>query len=1006
MNRLSKDTERRIASGQNITTIPNCIKELIENSLDAGATSLDIKLEKNGLASITVKDNGSGIPASFENMLGERHCTSKISEFDDLDKLETFGFRGEALNSICAISEEVTVATRTGDEGEVGRVYEFDRRGSITRTQRQAMGQGTSVTVRRIFHNLPVRRENATTNQQKTASQVTALVRIYAILHPSLRITLKFTDITSSSSRISKGCNELVKPIAKTHLEAISQLFGRNLASNLSEYGNTSMVTAKRTSEGVDDLYDSEEDDSEEVVDVENIKWVEIKAVLPKLGSDPSVVGRANPDRYYLNVNGRPVSSSDKTLQEIVIRARDAYFAAIGSANGKRYPFLFVNIRVPPEFVDVNLEPDKSRVVLQNSTDIIACFGKILLDAYNQEKSAQSMDKALSSPRKRKAPRKDDTSRQPRVMLGCINGQLIPMTAMIDQTPSLMKMGREKTESRIMTEVEDCDDEEEDSYDEEDGQLIQPKSKRRRVALESDTLDLESHLKDKVVTLDSVVYSSKTSLDSWLDKKRGTSHSRITDASENRTPDDESILFDIGADDGGLSGNYDCNGVINTDDRRNSTLFNTPSKQKSISSISTSPLLVDMLIQQKSNINQVNEPVSPTRITSESVVSIPSKLVPPPQNTPKKKAPTTPSTNTRQLTLAEMFTPRSKKSVSNEKPSTTSRNTNTNNKSSRPHITDTPTPLLQSHSALSLSSPKALNLHSVRDADMIINVDLSNVAENYGFMVEERLAASRQESHGSQDVGKIQVVGPIASNGDLESFDDEESSVWSLRIDGKLVVINLCRLIEVLLYRELMFKAELPLKKQRYATILRSEALGGSEGIQFLRRLTEHESSMPVSVPGMEKKRVSDARLVANGFELFISTDVKNPKGEATVELESRTDVIPSYGLANLKDLMISLFSRPIPEHIELASTRPVRVNEYFVAQATSMACEKVKEVMGNVTVLSWSNSADKERKELVKQRVLAYVNDFFTAQEDMSQVPAGSQWTCPHQKCVAILVE
>ena len=109
---IDKKSVHKICSGQVVTDLPNAVKELIENSIDANATKITIRLVENGLDLITVVDNGTGIPPSEYEKITMKYFTSKIERFEDIKKLKSLGFRGEALSSLCQICSKFTIATR------------------------------------------------------------------------------------------------------------------------------------------------------------------------------------------------------------------------------------------------------------------------------------------------------------------------------------------------------------------------------------------------------------------------------------------------------------------------------------------------------------------------------------------------------------------------------------------------------------------------------------------------------------------------------------------------------------------------------------------------------------------------------------------------------------------------------------------------------------------------------------------------------------------------------
>jgi DNA mismatch repair protein PMS2 len=172
---IDKHTIHKICSGQVVVDLATAVKELVENSLDSGATVVEVKLRNMGIDSIEVCDNGNGIdPSNFEG-IAMKHCTSKLKDFEDVYSVSTFGFRGEALNSLCELSGAFSVVSKQANS-PVGAHLQFDQVGRYISTlvsPRQlfdmcntrlisqrvvARSVGTSVLVERLFEKLPVRR--------------------------------------------------------------------------------------------------------------------------------------------------------------------------------------------------------------------------------------------------------------------------------------------------------------------------------------------------------------------------------------------------------------------------------------------------------------------------------------------------------------------------------------------------------------------------------------------------------------------------------------------------------------------------------------------------------------------------------------------------------------------------------------------------------------------------------------------------------------------------------
>ncbi|RKP34871.1 histidine kinase-like ATPase [Dimargaris cristalligena] len=155
---LSDLTQRRLVSGQVLLDIPSLVKELLENSLDAGATTIAVKLSNHGLTTVTVADNGCGIDSTSHHLVGIRNTTSKLAQWTDLERVTSLGFRGEALSSICSTAYAVQITTRTA-VCPVGSVLTLDNQGRVTRVHSTSAEVGTTVFIEKPLSRLPVRRE-------------------------------------------------------------------------------------------------------------------------------------------------------------------------------------------------------------------------------------------------------------------------------------------------------------------------------------------------------------------------------------------------------------------------------------------------------------------------------------------------------------------------------------------------------------------------------------------------------------------------------------------------------------------------------------------------------------------------------------------------------------------------------------------------------------------------------------------------------------------------------
>src|SRR4051794_25334914 len=176
----------RIAAGEVVERPASVVKELVENALDAGARQVRVEIRGGGLRLVRVVDDGCGIPRDEIALAFERHATSKIRGVDDLERLATLGFRGEALPSIAAVAE-VTMLTAT-DAGGLG--YEaLMRDGRVSALTARPRTPGTSVSVRYLFQTVPARLKFVA-NARGEVAAIGALLRRYALAHPGVRFTL------------------------------------------------------------------------------------------------------------------------------------------------------------------------------------------------------------------------------------------------------------------------------------------------------------------------------------------------------------------------------------------------------------------------------------------------------------------------------------------------------------------------------------------------------------------------------------------------------------------------------------------------------------------------------------------------------------------------------------------------------------------------------------------------------------------------------------------------
>ena len=193
---IDKASVHRICSGQVIVDLRTAVKELVENALDAKASKVEVSVTDHGLGLIEVSDNGSGIsPENYAN-IALKHFTSKLSDFSDLESVVSYGFRGEALSSLCAVSEKLEVTTRTTNE-DIGVHLEFDRNGRLAKNTPCARAVGTTVKITGLFKTQPVRFKQFKKYAKPQFADLVSLLQAYAVVASDVRII--------GSHRTSKG---------------------------------------------------------------------------------------------------------------------------------------------------------------------------------------------------------------------------------------------------------------------------------------------------------------------------------------------------------------------------------------------------------------------------------------------------------------------------------------------------------------------------------------------------------------------------------------------------------------------------------------------------------------------------------------------------------------------------------------------------------------------------------------------------------------------------------
>ena len=322
---LSQNTIDQIAAGEVVERPRSVVKELTENAIDAGATAISVEIKEGGISLIRVTDNGSGIEKSQIRKAFLRHATSKIEDAQDLPHIQSLGFRGEALSSICAVSQ-MELITKT-QEDFTGIHYQIEG-GAECEFSEIGAPKGTTFLVRNLFYNVPARRKFLK-QPQTEGSYVADLMEHLALSHPD--ISIKF--IVNGQVRFQTSGNNQLK-------EVIYRIYGKEVTDHLIEFSL-------------------------------NGKSVRVRGFLGKPEQN-----RSNRNFEIFFVNGRYVHND--VLQKAVEEGYKQYLMQ------HKFPFCVLHFEFEPEDIDVNVHPAKMEIRLQHGAEVYAEIAAAIRDRLHE----------------------------------------------------------------------------------------------------------------------------------------------------------------------------------------------------------------------------------------------------------------------------------------------------------------------------------------------------------------------------------------------------------------------------------------------------------------------------------------------------------------------------------------------------------------------------------------------------------------------------------------------
>ncbi|KAI0898476.1 hypothetical protein F4806DRAFT_458521 [Annulohypoxylon nitens] len=377
ISRLPESTTRLLDSSLVITTPVTLIKELLDNSIDAKASSIEVIISADTVKKIEVRDNGFGIHPGDYDALGRRGHTSKLRSFEELktQSVRTLGFRGEALASANSLGQ-ITVTTKIASEPVAAILYITPGKGGVSKQQAMSTPVGTKVSVTDLFGKLPVRQQWVIKESTKTVDKIRAVLRSYAMARPQLKLSFKVLQSPKQNWSYSPKPGASVK-------EAAIQLFGSEIATCCLEKTFAMNEPHK------------ENNKANEKQSPSHSGPYKLEAFILK----PNFNASKAPKQRYFSVDGRPIigkTGTMKKLLNIYSEQMAATFQQSSSSVTSKDCFIRLNIKCPPGTYDVNIEPSKDDVLFSDENVLLNGFKGLCKEVYGTHTLSNALERNLA----------------------------------------------------------------------------------------------------------------------------------------------------------------------------------------------------------------------------------------------------------------------------------------------------------------------------------------------------------------------------------------------------------------------------------------------------------------------------------------------------------------------------------------------------------------------------------------------------------------------------------